>query len=213
MQQAGQNCDTWASYESPGESPSATLCHGGNYEGTVYEPCSRLHECRAATMQNSSTPAYPSRTGNTGRQVLGSTIRNSLRAAAGASQPTNQGPPTRTTLPQVPHTRHIPPRNVSQQQFNKPQYYQLSGTQKIQADHAYQGQVQEPQHTAQVSHVPSVTSPIYMPDHNDGMGSRLAKNIFQGLTFSLGQQLSDYTRHVDMLGTTARQNIRKGPAT
>lgn len=44
------NCPALGYYESPGSSPTAAVCHGGQFDGAHYGPCSALKTCQAEAL-------------------------------------------------------------------------------------------------------------------------------------------------------------------
>jgi hypothetical protein len=62
-----KNCQQWALYEPPDESPEATLCHGGRYQGGNYSPCPSRADCQRATYRRQEEKERPFPTLNAAR--------------------------------------------------------------------------------------------------------------------------------------------------
>lgn len=199
-----KNCDQWALYEEPGSSESANLCNGGEFDGEHYAPCPQRLSCRVATAKNDSTTSTSSFHGNTGRRVLASTGGLNRGRSLPVMPSGQRGPNRHAGSPLKPmgnSTESFRERIARKQQENEKARqgrFRHHGTTVVPGEHAAQG-----------PHVESETSPVFMPDNLDGIFTRWGKNIVQGAMFATGQQIADYTKHVDVFGTTVRRRLKK----
>ena len=206
-----KNCGTFAEYGG-GNSGEAAMCNGGIYDGDTYDPCPSRGPCQQATLQlRPKQAAAPDR--NYGTQIVGrtpgatpapengwrdasrnaqeswwraSTTLPAARPAAGQAPPRNNQPaPTGANLayPSVPYPAYVPTPIQPPQQF--PQAMQTPFAAPI------------PFHAGGVS-------PTFLPDEDEGIFSRLGKNIGQGMIASTGWHVYDFARTVDMFGNKRR---------
>lgn len=50
----GVNCRSWAQYEAPGSTDSASLCNGGWFDGREFSECPSKEDCKAQTLRNNN---------------------------------------------------------------------------------------------------------------------------------------------------------------
>jgi len=204
-----KNCGTFAEYEG-GNSGEAAMCNGGIYDGDTYDACPSKEPCRQATVQ--LRPKYasaPER--NYGTQIVGRTPTaapdNGWRAASSAA--TQSWWNGSTTMPAArPPVGGTPQGRPAGQQPTQPNTANLSYP-SVPYPMYVPTPVQPPQQFPQSMQTPFAApipfhaggvSPTFLPDEDEGILSRLGKNIGQGMIASTGWHIYDFARTVDMFG-------------
>lgn len=195
-----KNCNSWAGWERPGESETATLCHGGIFEGARYSPCDSRDECRVASGRSNSfldsrhrlpiTPA--SQMPMNGSRVVASTMPQTYPPVQQAAPPDKRtgyvpsgywNPPPATAAPtSIPMRNPMPP---------------YSGPSPVMPPESHPEVMQTPYAAPQpVSY--GGASPTFLPVQNETVWERLFKNVTQGFFNAAGWQVFELTRNVDM---------------
>lgn len=206
-----KNCQEYAEWEE-GHSGESAMCNGGIFDGDTYDPCPSREPCRAATQNkyhldvvgnrgyapsnrtqivgNTRPTASPSENGwrlasraiEAGKRLY--SAPTTMAAAGGPAQSAgmarpSQPQPGQAHYPGVPYPMYVPTPVQPPQQF--PQAMQTPFAAPI------------PFHAGGVS-------PTFLPDQDEGILSRLGKNIGQGMIASAGWHIFDFARNVDMFG-------------
>lgn len=176
----GANCNEWASYEPEGASPTASLCHGGWFEGNHYDSCPKKLACKVATERLTMTTAR----------------RLPVLNPATGPRPLQ---PTRIEVPSLRPTQDLSRVPTALQQ-RASQYGQR-------ADTGYPQPIIPPEEYPKAMRTPyaSITpvyqggvSPTFLPRDNEEVFGRLGKNMLQGVLASSGWHIYDYSRSVDL---------------
>lgn len=184
------------------------MCNGGIFDGDTYDPCPSREPCRQATLNKvhlnvvrspshnrtqivgSTKPvSAPSDGWRTTRQAIenGARLMNAAPTTLAAARPaqgtgmmmSGQPQPGQANYPGVPYPMYVPTPVQPPQQF--PQAMQTPFAAPI------------PFHAGGIS-------PTFLPDHDEGIFSRLGKNVGQGMIASVGWHVFDFARNVDMFG-------------
>ena len=186
-----KNCSDWAQYEMRGTSSTATLCHGGRFEGKLYQPCPARYECQHATMAKTRSDGQPVRSlpvmNPTGIQQLRPIVSQTpvSQQQAPTFRPMTFGGPTTlpASAPRALQSRAFPGESTFPQPIVPPEDYPASmRTPYASATHVYGGG----------------TSPTFLPRDGENVFDRLIKNIVQGALAACGWHIFDYARSVDL---------------
>lgn len=189
-----KNCTDWAQYELPGSSATATLCHGGNYDGEVFNVCPSRDECRLATLRpKPQSTVLASTSGVRGgwarpASSTGTTVHSPTlpaRQAPAAARPANL--PTPWVPPNMPATR--PAGSLAAEYYRRVEAPVVPPT-------TLPVVMQTPY--AQQSHSPAGSmTPTFIPRDDESIPMRLAKNITQGALGSAGWHLYSLANSID----------------
>ncbi len=191
-QQARPNCDSFGSYEPEYSTATAVLCHGGEHNGSIYRRCPVQAECRKATIE--------------------------ARVAGRRHLPIEGQPPIVNNPLRPPLTRPVTQQQTQQQQQPATRPYQsfaqryapttIPGRSPYaqEAVH-FPHPVIPPQEYPEAMRTPYAsptpvygggTSPTFLPQSGENVFERLSKNMVQGAIASMGWQVFDYLRAVDL---------------
>lgn len=203
-----KNCGTFAEYEG-GNSGEAAMCNGGIYDGDTYDSCPSREPCRQATVQLRPKPSALAER-NYGTQIVGRTAsatpENGWRAASSAAaqswwSASTTMPAARPPAGGVPQTRPAgqpPQANAANMSYPGVPYPMYVPT-PVQPPQQFPQSMQTPFAAPIPFHAGGV-SPTFLPDEDEGIFSRLGKNIGQGMIASTGWHIYDFARTVDMFG-------------
>lgn len=221
------NCRTWATYESPNSTESASLCNGGWYDGREYSECASKDDCKAATLRNNDGCSQDGRRYqqsnrhlpviNGGRErPFGNAIGNAqyIQGTSARQQVMNQParPAQQYTFREMDIGEPLP-TSIRQNQF-RPQQQQQQQQQAqrqplvspMQLNVAVPFPVQPPQEwprAMQTQYVAptlqaSGATPTFLPADGESIPARLAKNIAQGCVGASGWHVFSMAQSIDM---------------
>ena len=215
------NCKTWAHYESPGSTPTASLCSGGKHEGLFYDECPSMADCKAATLRANdgcsldgrryqqstrNLPVINNRERPFGSQLLQGTSFGRQPPPPQQQQPQQQQQVPNNLFRQWNFDQNLP-TNIKQAQGTPPNQARQALVTPMQLNSPVPFPVQPPQEWPRSMHTPYVApsgyqgggiTPTFLPEPGEGTPARLAKNIAQGMLGSAGWHIFDYMRSVDI---------------
>lgn len=174
------NCTSWGSYEIPGSSSSAALCHGGRFEGERWDTCQARHDCKQATIARA--------TQSDGYRHLTVIQPEPLRPTSpGISyQPREEAPSS------------VPAR-VSQEREWRERGYTAQLPQPVLPPSSFPAAMRTPFVSAG-EFAGALMSPTFLPDDGEEMVSRLGKNMTQGVLAAIAWQAFNFLRSIDIFG-------------
>lgn len=205
-----KNCGSWAEYEE-GHGGSAAMCNGGIYDGDSYDPCPSQPECRNVTFreleaQRRHLPIVQ----RSGTQIVGATPAAQQQAQRSESWRDTYAryANSPTTMPMRNGMAPARPSAVQPNQPGTVQYqggapYPIHVPTPVQPPAQFPQAMQTPFAAPVPFHMGGV-SPTFIPDGDEGIFERLAKNVGQGMIASAGWHVFDFSRNVDMFGRRRR---------
>lgn len=179
-----KNCRSWAEWEPPGSSPTATLCHGrGRHEGHWYDPCPSRFSCKVATEKKQQEEREER--ARTRLTVLNPAKPYNAQPVVSTPNFRSNATPTVATLPQkreypyhaaaVGHHTPIP--------VVPPQEFPVA----MQVPYVHNPVVQG-----------LAMSPTFLPTEGEGHIARIMKNAAQGALSGMAWHVFNYSFSVDL---------------
>lgn len=220
MNCASKEGNDWANWEEKGSSHSASVCHGGVFNGELYGACPSRFDCRIATAQRLSQEAASSAQAMEARrhhlpvvqqqpsmpapQIGGLRVIGSTPAARPTAPSTNQYQPPAAPTALQPRGQAPTPTpgglwpaqqiaGAPRGMFSPPQHAPVP----IIPPEMYPRTMQTPYaHSPQAFPMGGIT-PTFLPVGEEGVVERLAKNVAQGMIGSTGWHVMSLSQSID----------------